>query len=94
MTNSGLSPDSMVAEDENQLVAEWFVNYLTSIDVETGTKVADIQTIVGGLTQWCVDHFIADERKALAGRLSDPALKFASEDGRDAASAVVEALKP
>jgi hypothetical protein len=80
------------AEDENREFADWFVNYLTTANPIDATGVDDFHTIVGGLTQWCVDHFSADERAALAARLSDPTLTFASEDGRAAAAGAVTAL--
>ncbi|MDO8629537.1 MAG: hypothetical protein Q7R41_03505, partial [Phycisphaerales bacterium] len=48
----------------------------------------EFRTIVVSLAQWCVDHFSANERAALAARLSDPTLDFASEAGRSEAANV------
>ncbi|MDO8629296.1 MAG: hypothetical protein Q7R41_02285 [Phycisphaerales bacterium] len=85
-------PGPLSAEEENQQFADWFVNYIATGDPkdEEGEKL--FQMIVESLTQWCVDHFTVDEKKALADRLSDPTLAFASEPGRLEAATVVAAL--
>jgi hypothetical protein len=89
---AGSSSGPMPVDDENQELADWMVHYLTSADPIDAAGVDDFQTIVGGLTQWCVDHFTVDEKKALGERLSDPALAFASNAGAAAASEVLELL--
>ncbi len=52
----------------------------------------EFQVVVDSLTQWCVDHFTANERKALAERLSDSTLTFADEVGAKAAASASESL--
>ena len=77
---------------ENQFFADWFVNYLTTVNPTDSASAEEFTQIVDSLTQWCVDHFTVEEQAALADRLSDPTLVFASESGRLEAATVVAAL--
>ena len=81
------------AESENALVADWFVEYLAKANPIGSQEIEDFNIIVDGLTQWCVDHFTADEKKALAERLSDPTLTFAGDAGAKSAAGVIESLR-
>ncbi|MDO8632552.1 MAG: hypothetical protein Q7R41_18885, partial [Phycisphaerales bacterium] len=80
------------AADENAQFADWFVNYLTTANPTDGAAAEEFRRIVDSRAQWCVDHFTTAERAALAARLSDPSLDFASEAGRLEAATVVAAL--
>lgn len=86
--------EAQSSEGDNQQLADWFVNYLTTADPQGGAGIDEFHAIVESVTQWCVDHFNGDERTALADRLSDPTLKFASDAGAKAASMVVEVITP
>ncbi|MEK7710688.1 MAG: choice-of-anchor Q domain-containing protein [Planctomycetota bacterium] len=88
------SSQPVSAEEENRAFADWFVNYLTMANPADSSAEDDFRTIVDSLTQWCVDHFTAAERTALAERLSDPALTFVSQIAQDMVLAIVETLRP
>jgi hypothetical protein len=88
------SSGPMPVDDENQKFADWLVHYLPTANPIEAARVDDFQTIVGGLTQWCVDHFTAAERAALAARLSDPTLTFTSDLAAGMVPGIVEALVP
>ncbi|MDO8631796.1 MAG: hypothetical protein Q7R41_15015, partial [Phycisphaerales bacterium] len=87
-TFDGAGVESGGAVDENALFADWFVNYLTTANPVDSSAEDEFRRIVDSLTQWCVGAFTAEERAALAARLSDPTLDFASEVGRREAANV------
>ncbi len=80
--------------DENAQFADWFVNYLTTANPADSSAEEAFRTIVDSLTQWCGDHFLPAERAALAARLSDPVLVFASDVGAKAAVTAAETISP
>ena len=91
---AGMSAESVTSVDENAQFSDWFVNYLSTASPADSSAAADFAMIVNSLTQWCVGHFTPEECAALAARLSDPALAFASASGSEAAVGVVAALAP
>jgi len=66
-------------EADNGTVADRFIAYITGADPQGDAEADDLVTVVDTLTQWCVDQFSRQERRALSRRLSDPALEFASD---------------
>ncbi|MDO8630723.1 MAG: hypothetical protein Q7R41_09535, partial [Phycisphaerales bacterium] len=86
--------ESFATVDENAQFADWLVIYLTTASPTVGVGAEEFTLVVDSLTQWCVDHFTSAERAALADRLRDPTLAFASELGAAVASDVCGALSP
>jgi len=81
------------AEADNSTVADRFVVYITAANPLSDAEADDFFTIVDELTQWCVDQFSRQERKALARQLADPTLEFASElaaAAADTAAAILD----
>ena len=64
--------------DEDHAFADGFVTYLTTAVASEPEEVEEFSLIVEALTGWCVKDFPYDERAALAQKLKDPSLEFAS----------------
>lgn len=79
-------------EEQNALLADWFVNFLDNYEPGGNIGESDFVTIVETLTQWCTDHFTASERAALVENLTEPDLKFASELATGMIESIVKAL--
>ena len=99
MAGGGPSLGEMTAEgpfdsdSENAHVADWFVAYLEMVNPTDSAKLEEFQIVVDSLTDWCVDHFTADEKNALVGRLNESMLGFASHAGAKTAASVIGSLK-
>jgi hypothetical protein len=83
---------SAVGLDENAQLADWLVNFLVEADPADSYAQDIFDMSLGMLTQWCLDHFSAQERAMLVQRLTDPGLTFACDIGAGAAEGVVAAL--
>ncbi|UCE60309.1 MAG: hypothetical protein JSU63_00895 [Phycisphaerales bacterium] len=76
----------------NQWFADWFVDYLTMVEIPDNAARAEFQEIAEALTGWALDHFSIDERETLADRLTDPALTFADPLAEKAAPKIAAKL--
>lgn len=77
----------------NAAFADGFVSYLTETTIGVGSHEAEVTTIVRALTGWCVEHFTAAERRALADRISNVSLGFTDTRMKAFTPAVVTALR-
>lgn len=91
---AGTTVESIGTADENAQFSDWFVNYLTTASPADSAAAEVFTVLVDSLEQWCVDQFTPDERAALAGRLSDPLLGFASQAGSQEAARSAAMLWP
>ncbi len=88
-------PDGLTTpEAQNAHFADWFVAFAVSANPANSTEEADLVLIVNALTTWCVDHFTAEERGSLAGRLAVASQEAASSTGKNLVLAAVEELAP
>ena len=78
--------------DEDHAFADGFVTYLTTAVASEPEEVEEFSLIVEALTGWCVEDFPYDERAALAQKLKDPSLEFASPVGEAMVPDIVAAL--
>jgi len=79
--------------DSNTLFADGFVRFVTTVTIGAAQDRSDVGLTIEALTKWCVRHFTAAERDALADRLSDPMLSFSDTRVRSFIPDVIEALR-
>jgi hypothetical protein len=82
------------SESENDYFADWFVKYVTTAVPASAAAEADFRLMVDALAKWCLDHFSAGERAALADRLSAAAGVAAAPTGSESAAAAALRIAP
>lgn len=92
--SDGDSSDDATSGDDNAMVADWFVNYLSTAAPSGTEEEAQFDLFAGALAQWCLDYFTDTEQTDLADRLSDPELTFAGDYAAAVAEDVVKLLAP
>jgi hypothetical protein len=76
----------------NAWLAEQFVGYLTTAAMTTQDDADRLVRFMDWLTGRMVEHLGADERAALADRLADPKLTFASREAAGLVPDIVSRL--
>lgn len=79
---------------DNACIADYVVVLLTNFDGNDSLTHEELIIVVDALSQWCADHFTAEERSSLTAILADPSRVFAGEVGANAAASMVKALTP
>lgn len=94
----GSSASASLGPDDDQglanaRLADAIVRYYTTVDLAAEATPDTAMALIRALRDWCVDHFSASERGALAERLSDPTLSYPDPDVAVMIPRIVESLR-
>jgi hypothetical protein len=80
--------------DVNQAFVDMLVELLRTLGLNTHEQVVNFEIYIEWIKDWCVDYVDPDAQDYLVERLTDPDLRFESEEAEEAAYEIVQLLGP